>query len=83
MLVLNRFNSVIETLSSNIFFIKENMGKITVHTPKLSDTGIEGVMRSNIISDIQKQKIKVVIKRMPYSSIKKYDSASSQIQSAE
>ena len=74
LLVLNRFNSVIETLSSNIFFIKENMGKITVHTPKLSDTGIEGVMRSNIISDIQKQKIKVVIKRMPYSSIKKYDS---------
>ena len=73
MLVIDKTNNVIETLSSNIFFVRESDNKIVIHTPNLSEAGIEGIMRLNIISHIQKQKIKIIIRKISLSSIKKYD----------
>ncbi len=72
LLVLDYKNNIVETLSSNIFFVK-NSQNLVIHTPDLLDAGIHGIMRSNIISHLNKKKIKIIQKKIPINTADKYD----------
>ena len=72
LVVLDHKNNIVETLSSNIFFVK-NTQNLVVYTPDLSNTGIHGIMRSNIISYLHKKKIKIIQKKISFDNADKYD----------
>ena len=64
-------NNIIEGISSNIFFVK---GKV-FYTPKISRSGVEGVMKSFIIKNLKKNKYKIIEKIINRKEIKNYDGA--------
>jgi 4-amino-4-deoxychorismate lyase len=51
LLVLNYFDYVIEATAANVFWYKNN----TWHTPKLDESGVEGLMRNQIIQNCSNQ----------------------------
>ena len=72
LLVINN-GLIIETLASNIFFVKESKNKLLFYTPQLDDYGIDGVMRNIIINYLKNNKYKIYIKKIPLTTINFYD----------
>ena len=72
LVVLDYKNNIVETLSSNIFFVK-NSKNLVIYTPDLLNAGIHGIMRSNIISYLRNKKIKIIQKKIPIDTVDKYD----------
>ena len=62
---------VIEGIASNIFFVKNN----TFYTPLIEQSGVEGIMKLNIIKILKKNKIKVIQKKIKKNTITNYDGA--------
>ena len=73
-LVLTQNKNIIETLSSNLFFAKEVKKQYIFDTPLISDFGIKGVMREKIIQSLRKKRLKINIKNIEVSDVKKYTS---------
>jgi 4-amino-4-deoxychorismate lyase len=73
-LAITQNKNIIETLSSNLFFIKEIKKEYVFDTPLISDFGIKGVMREKIIKSLRTKGLKVNIKNIEASGIKKYTS---------
>ena len=63
LVVLDYKNNIVETLSSNIFFVK-NSKNLVIYTPDLLNAGIHGIMRSNIISYLRNKKIKIITPKL-------------------
>lgn len=55
LIILNTGNYICETISENIFWIKEN----TVFTPHLDSGCIDGIMRKNIIKFLKNESIRI------------------------
>lgn len=62
---------IVEGIASNIFFIKNNI----FYTPILDESGVEGIMKLNIIKILKKNKIKVIQKKIKKNTIMNYDGA--------
>ncbi len=75
LLLLDNNKNIIETISSNIFFVKQSDKTLSFHTPELSKCGIEGIRRSLIIDAFKKKKRKVFIEEIKISELKKYQFA--------
>ena len=71
LLVINK-GLIIETLASNIFFVKENKNNLIFYTPRLDNYGVDGVMRNIIISYLKKKKYKIYITNIPLTTINSY-----------
>ena len=71
LVVLNQ-NHMIETLSSNLFFIKKSKSGYIFHTPKIDKFGIRGVIRDKLISYLKKNNIRVDERCIPLSDLEKY-----------
>ncbi len=71
LLVVNK-GLIIETLASNIFFVKENKNNLIFYTPRLDNYGVDGVMRNIIISYLKKKKYKIYITNIPFTTINSY-----------
>ena len=71
LIMCDQKNNIIEGISSNIFFVK---GKV-FYTPKISRSGVEGVMKSFIIKNLKKNKYKIIEKIINRKEIKNYDGA--------
>tara|TARA_B100001996_G_scaffold295556_1_gene235827 strand:+ start:1496 stop:2326 length:831 start_codon:yes stop_codon:yes gene_type:complete len=72
LLVINK-GLIIETLASNIFFVKKIKNNLTFYTPKLDNYGIDGVMRNVIINYLKKKKYKIYVVEIPLTKIKFYN----------
>lgn len=59
--LLNRENNIVESISSNIFLVKENK----IYTPAISEGCIDGVMRRVVIDIIKKKKIQLFETKLP------------------
>lgn len=70
-ILCDKKNNIIEGVSSNIFFVKNNI----FYTPKIKNCGIEGIMRSYIISKLKKNNQKIFYKDIKKKSISLYDGA--------
>ena len=70
-ILCDKNNFIIEGVSSNIFFVKNNI----FYTPLLKNCGVEGIMRSMIISNLRKDKYLVKFKKIKKSNIDKFDGA--------
>ena len=73
-LAITQDNNIIETLSSNLFFVRKTKEQYVFDTPLISDFGIKGVMREKIIEFLKKKKFKVSIKNIERDSLKRYTS---------
>ena len=73
-LAVTQNKNIIETLSSNLFFAREVKKQYVFETPLISDFGIKGIMREKIIESLRKKGLKVNIKNIGVSDIKKYTS---------
>jgi len=62
---------IVEGVSSNIFFIKNNI----FYTPPIENCGVEGIMRSVIISYLKKNKYNVKFNKIKKNNFKNYDGA--------
>ena len=71
LVILHRGN-IIECISSNIFFVKNHNNMLIFDTPFISDIGVEGIMRNEIIKYLKKNKYKVNIKNIAYKGIDQY-----------
>ena len=56
-LILNTENNIIESLSSNIFYVKNDI----IYTPSIDEGCLNGIMRKNIIKIATENNIKIVI----------------------
>ena len=75
LLLLDDQKNIIETISSNIFFIKENKQQLSFYSPKLSKSGINGIQRSVIIDFLKKKKNKVLIQNIKLSQLSQFQFA--------
>jgi len=73
-LAVTQDNNIIETLSSNLFFVRQIKERYVFDTPLISDFGIKGVMREKIIESLRKKRFKVNIKHIEVNNVKKYSS---------
>ena len=73
-LVVIKDKFIIETLSANLFFVKESNKSYTFETPIISNFGIDGVLKEKIINYLLNAKFKVNKKNIKISDIKKYSS---------
>ncbi|MFL2559936.1 MAG: aminodeoxychorismate lyase [Gammaproteobacteria bacterium] len=62
---------IVEGVASNIFFIKKNI----FYTPPIENCGVEGIMRSVIISYLNKNKYNIKISKIKKNNFKNYDGA--------
>jgi len=60
LIILNNEGNIAETISSNIFLVKNDK----LYTPSLSEGGIDGVMRKAILSIAKKNKIQITETRI-------------------
>jgi 4-amino-4-deoxychorismate lyase len=74
LVVLNK-NHMIETLSSNLFFIKKSKSGYIFHTPKIDKFGIKGIIRDKLISYLKNNKLRVDERNIPLTDIEKYNIA--------
>lgn len=70
-ILCDKKNNIIEGVSSNIFFIKNN----TFYTPYIKNCGVEGVMKTYIVSLLKKNNQKVLSRNIKKKSISFYDGA--------
>ena len=73
MILINDKKNIIETISSNIFFVKQLKSKFNFYTPKLEKYGVEGIMRKKVIEWLKKKKYKLVTKHIGVKTIHEYD----------
>jgi len=73
-LVVTQDNNIIETLASNLFFVKEIKKQYIFDTPLISNFGIKGIMREKILESLKRKGFKINIKNIEVSDIKKYTS---------
>jgi 4-amino-4-deoxychorismate lyase len=73
-LAVTQDNNIIETLSSNLFFVKEIKKQYIFDTPLISNFGIKGIMREKILESLKRKGFKINIKNIEASDIKKYTS---------
>ena len=73
MILLDDKKNIIETISSNIFFVKQSKSKFDFYTPKIERCGVEGIMRNKVIEWCKKENYKLIIKNIDLKSIYKYD----------
>ncbi len=71
-LVVTYKKNIIETMSSNIFFIKVINSKPIFATPKISKFGIDGIMKNQIIKHLRKNKYKIIEKDISIRDLKNY-----------
>ena len=71
-LVILYKNNIIETMSSNIFFVKVINSKFVFNTPKINKFGIDGIMKNQIIKYLRKNKYKIIEKDINISNLKNY-----------
>ncbi|MEC7864955.1 MAG: aminodeoxychorismate lyase [Pseudomonadota bacterium] len=74
LVVLNK-NYIVETLSSNLFFIKKSKSEYIFHTPKIDNFGIKGIIRDKLISYLKNNKLRVDERYIPLSDLTKYNIA--------
>ncbi len=60
-ILLNSQNNIVESISSNVFLVKENK----VYTPSIAEGCIDGVMRKVIIELLKKKKITLIESKLP------------------
>ena len=72
LIVLDHQN-IIETMSSNIFFVQRKKTEFIFFTPKLEKFGIEGIVKNKIIEFLKKRHYKVIEKNISITSLKKYE----------
>ncbi|MBH44279.1 MAG: aminodeoxychorismate lyase [Gammaproteobacteria bacterium] len=66
-------NNIIECISSNIFFVNFKKSTPIFYTPIIKDVGIEGILRSKIISFLKNKQYIIKIINIPLSKIDKFD----------
>jgi len=72
-LIVTYNNNIIETLSSNIFFVKKNKSNIIFYSPKITKCGIDGIIKNQIIKFLKNKKYKVLEKDISIKTLKNYD----------
>lgn len=60
-ILLNSQNNIVESISSNVFLVKDNK----VYTPAITEGCIDGVMRKVIIELLKKKKITLIESKLP------------------
>ena len=71
LIMCDQKNNIIEGIASNIFFVKDKV----FYTPKILESGVEGVMKLFIIKNLKKKKYKIIEKVINREEIKDYDGA--------
>ncbi len=69
LLLLNQRGNIVETISSNIFFIKKN----TIITPTLSQGCVEGIMRSFLLENLSNLDFEVVERNISLNEILNFE----------
>ena len=72
-LVVTYNNNIIETLSSNIFFVSLNKSNIIFYSPKITKCGIDGIIKNQIIKFLKNKKYRVLEKDIPVESLMNFD----------
>ena len=68
-ILLNRENNIVESISSNVFLVKENK----IYTPAISEGCIDGVMRKVVIDIIKKKKLQLLETKLPVALLEHSD----------
>jgi len=68
-ILLNRDNNIVESISSNVFLIKENK----IYTPAITEGCIDGVMRKVVIDIIKKKKLQILETKLPVALLEHSD----------
>lgn len=68
-ILLNRDNNIVESISSNVFLVKENK----IYTPAISEGCIDGVMRKVVIDIIKKKKLQLLETKLPVALLEHSD----------
>lgn len=71
-IMTNKKHEIIECINSNIFFYKF-MDKFSIYTPSLDGSGVNGIVKQEIIQELKKRKIIVKTKNIKKSDIKIFD----------
>lgn len=71
-IMTNGNREIIECINSNIFFYKYT-NVLVIYTPILNDSGVDGILKQEIIKTFQKKKVKVKNKNIKRADIKLYD----------
>jgi len=73
LLILSKEENIIETISSNIFFVRNNNNKLVFETPIIEKYGIDGILRKKIIQYLKKIKMRVVVKDISIKDLNRYN----------
>ncbi len=73
MILIDDKKHIIETMSSNIFFVKQLKSKLNFYTPKIDKCGVEGIMRNKVIEWLKRRNYKLTIKQIALKNIHEYD----------
>lgn len=68
-ILLNKDNNIVESISSNVFLVKENK----VYTPSITEGCIDGVMRKVVIEIIKKNKLALFETKLPVALLEHAD----------
>lgn len=68
-ILLNRDGNLVESISSNVFLVKDNK----VYTPSISEGCIDGVMRKVVIELLKKKKIALYESKLPAALLEQSD----------
>ncbi len=71
LIVLNEKN-IVETLSSNIFFVKKIKSNYVFNTPRIDKFGVKGILRDEVISYLKKHNFKIQERNIMPSHLKEY-----------
>tara|TARA_Y100000389_G_scaffold47257_1_gene42324 strand:+ start:1796 stop:2620 length:825 start_codon:yes stop_codon:yes gene_type:complete len=71
-LAVTHDKNIIETLSSNLFFVKKIKNNYVFDTPIISSFGVNGIIRQKILEFLQKKKIKSNIINIKKNNLQKY-----------
>ncbi len=68
-ILLNKDNNIVESISSNVFLVKENK----IYTPSITEGCIDGVMRKVVIDIIKKNKLSLYETKLPVALLEHAD----------
>lgn len=71
LIVLNSTN-IIETMSSNIFFVQKIKSEYIFYTPKIDKIGVDGIMKNQVIKHLKKNNYRIIEKNISSIGLKKY-----------
>ena len=71
-LVVTHDKNIIETLSSNLFFVKKVKNNYIFDTPIINGFGVNGIIRQKILEFLKKKKIKSNIINIKTNNLQKY-----------